>query len=361
MGLRVCLVATELFAWGRLGGFGAATRMIGAGLAARGVDVSVVVPAGPGQRSREELEGMDVHSFPLPRYPFTAGIYRKLHVDVYHSEEPSWGTKIALENVPSARHIATSQNPKTPGDWGLVEHHYPLRRRAYNHLAAASVDAYVKKLDAVYCQAKYIIPKTRALYDLEKYPCFLPNPVNVPATLPKKPVEPTVCFLGRFDAEKRPEAFFDLAKRFPDVRFVAAGKAHDPKRDAALRRRYSGIHNLELPGFLDGGDKEKLLDEAWVLVNTSVSECLPVSFLEASAHGCAILSPHDPDGFSSRFGWRVVGDDYASGLSRLIEGKWRVVGEAGHRYVYETHEYRRVIDMHIEAYKSALATPRPSS
>ncbi len=358
--MHVCLVATELFAWGRLGGFGAATRAIGRGLAKRGIRVSVAVPLGEGQKAIEELDGMEVHGFPLTRYPFTAGIYRRIDADVYHSEEPSWGTRLALDAVPWARHIATSQNPKTRFDWSLVERHYPTRRRIYNRIASPAVDACVRRLDAVYCQARYIIPKTRAIYGLPRDPGFLPNPVKVPEGV-KKADDPMVCFLGRFDAEKRPEEFFELARRFPDVRFVAAGRAHDAKRDEELRRSYSGVGNLELPGFLDGAEKERLLADSWVLVNTSVSECLPVSFLEASAHGCAILSPHDPDGFASGFGYHVRGGDYEAGLRWLLDGKWEEQGRKGREYVASTHEEKHVIDLHIRAYEEALATPRPSS
>lgn len=68
------------------------------------------------------------------------------------------------------------------------------------------------------------------------------------------------------------------------------------------------------------------LRESWVLVNTSVCECLPVSFLEAAAHSCAILSPHDPDGFATRFGNNVVDGGYASGLRWLLEGNWSEAG-----------------------------------
>ncbi len=361
MDLRVCLVATELFAWGRLGGFGAATRLIGGELARRGVRVSVVVPAGEGQRPVEELDGMEVHGFPLHRYPFTRRLYSQMRADVYHSEEPSWGTRLALEAAPAARHVATSQNPKTTSDWSRVERYYPNRRRVYNRLIAPSVDSCVARIDAVYCQAWHTIPKVKEIYGLSTPPGFLPNPVKIPPPS-QKPTEPTVCFLGRFDREKCPEAFFGLAEAFPEVRFVAAGAAHDRRRDGELRRRYSGVRNLELPGFLLGAEKERLLSESRVLVNTSVSECLPVSFLEAAAHGCAILSPHDPDGFAIRFGHHVRDGDYASGLRWLLDGgSWREAGERGRRYVSSVHEAGRVIDRHIEAYGRVLATPRPSS
>ncbi len=361
MDLHLCLVATELFAWGRKGGFGAATRMIGRELAKRGVDVSVVVPAGKRQGRLEELDGMAVHSFPLTRYPSTGDIYSGIKADIYHSEEPSWGTKIALEAVPGSKHVATSQNPKTREDWRMVERYYPLRRKLYNAFICPGVDGCVKRLDAVYCQAKYIVPKTKALYNLAEDPLFLPNPVRVPKRTPTKAKTPMVCFLGRFDREKRPETFFELAKEFPGVRFVAAGKANSKSRDDNLVRKYYPVRNLEFPGFIEGIEKEALLSSSWVLVNTSVSECLPVSFLEAAAHGCAILSPHDPDGFASGFGYHVKGGDYASGLRWLLEGNWKELGEKGRRYVSSVHEVGNVIDQHLAAYERVLSTPRPSS
>ncbi|UCD46102.1 MAG: glycosyltransferase, partial [Candidatus Bathyarchaeota archaeon] len=123
--------------------------------------------------------------------------------------------------------------------------------------------------------------------------------------MPEKVDEPIVCFLGRFDEEKRPEMFFELARRFPDFRFVALGRVHYEARDRMLRQLYGGTRNLDLPSFVTGQEKERVLDSSWIVVNTSVSECLPVSFLEAGAHGCAILSFHDPDGFASNFGYHV--------------------------------------------------------
>ena len=39
--MRICLIAVELFAWGKYGGFGRATRTIGRELVKRGIAVSV--------------------------------------------------------------------------------------------------------------------------------------------------------------------------------------------------------------------------------------------------------------------------------------------------------------------------------
>jgi len=355
MDLSVCLVSTELFGWGRYGGIDKITRDIGAGLVEKGVDVAVVVPRGEGQGAVEEVEGMRVHGFPLYSYPLTRPIYRGCDADVYHSEEPSWGSILAMREMPGRVHALTCQNPKTKGDWEMVNRYYPLRRRAFNWAFGGRLNETVGGMDGIYCQAKYIRPKVRELYGLEEEPGFLPNPVEVPERPPTKADRPTVCFLGRFDGEKRPELFFELALRFPDVEFIAVGATHDRRKGMHLREQYGGTSNLTMPGFLDGDEKSSVLGSAWVLVNTSVSECLPVSFLEAAAHGCAILSFHDPDGFSSRFGFHASEGWLETGLGWLLEeDRWRGLGERGRSYVSEVHGREKVIDMHIEAYRALL-------
>ena len=53
--MRICLLSTEIFAWGKYGGFGRATRTIGRELARRGLAVSAIVPRRPGQQAVESL------------------------------------------------------------------------------------------------------------------------------------------------------------------------------------------------------------------------------------------------------------------------------------------------------------------
>lgn len=361
--LRVCLISLEVFAWGRYGGIGRATRDIAGGLARRGVDVHVVTPRYPGQRTLEELDGFTVHGHSIYGYPFTGFTYRRIDADIYHSQEPGLGTLTALNSVSGALHLVTCQNPRTTEDWERQQRYYGLRRRAYNQFMEPKVSEAVRRADAVFCQSKHIISKAKELYRLEQDPGFLPNPVDVPECIPRKSSEPTVCFLGRLDPEKNPEGFIELARASPDVRFIVAGKAHDPRRNREMRQMMRGVPNLEHRGFVEGAEKKELLDESWVLVNTSHVECLPVAFLEAAAHRCSILSPHDPDGFATRFGHHVTGDDYESGLRWLLEDeRWREKGKEGYRYVSEAHEAGRVVDLHLEHYNRLVeekATPRP--
>jgi glycosyltransferase involved in cell wall biosynthesis len=258
--------------------------------------------------------------------------------------------------MPDRKHVVTSQNPKTREDWRLVNRFYPLRRRVFNALFDGRLRETVRRMDAVYCQARYIIPKVRSLYGLKKEPGFLPNPVEIPRRRPGKAGEPTVCFLGRFDGEKRPELFFELARRVPEVKFIALGRALSEFKDRRLRQVYGGIPNLEMPGFLMGTEKRRVLERSWILVNASVSECLPVSFLEAAAYRCAILSFNNPDGFASEFGCHVTDGDLHRGLRFLLEGdRWRERGEKGYAYVSEVHDLGRVVDQHLAAYEALLS------
>ncbi len=56
--------------------------------------------------------------------------------------------------------------------------------------------------------------------------------------------------------------------------------------------------NLRLTGFVTEEEKSRILASSWALMNTSVREALPVSFLEALAHKTPIISGEDPDGLT---------------------------------------------------------------
>lgn len=60
-------------------------------------------------------------------------------------------------------------------------------------------------------------------------------------------------------------------------------------------------------GHVDGEEKKKYLMESKILVNTSIHEAIPISFLEALSYGTLIVSNRNPENLASQFGnW--VGD-----------------------------------------------------
>jgi glycosyltransferase involved in cell wall biosynthesis len=117
-----------------------------------------------------------------------------------------------------------------------------------------------------------------------------------------------------------------------------------------------------MPGYVDqfaSDAVDRVLGESWILVNTSVREGLPNAFLEAAAHGCAILSAEDPDGFASRFGVRVEADDFAAGLAHLLNAdRWRSGGELARRYVLSTFGMESAVDRHVSVYEDLMRETR---
>ena len=90
-------------------------------------------------------------------------------------------------------------------------------------------------------------------------------------------------------------------------------------------------------------------------MNTSYREGLPNSFLEAAAHGCAILASVNPDDFTRRFGAHAAHDDFESCLSQLLEdNEWQARGEAGRVYVSERQNATAAPALHKEIYLSTM-------
>ena len=359
--MRICFICVEIFAWGKYGGFGRATRIIGRELAKRGIEVFAVVPRRKGQKPIEELDGITVLSF-KPYSPLSSSdLYKKCDADIYHSQEPSFGTYLAIRAMPTRKHMITFRDPKDTKDW-IMEFHLPSLSKMQviaNYLYEENflVKSAVLHSDGVFCAAKHLIPKVKVKYGLRMSPNFLPTPVSVPEKV-KKAVTPTVCFLARWDRRKRPEIFFELARKIPRVRFIGIGVGQDRKWDNHLRKRYSNLPNLEMTGLIDQfstNDLSSILEKSWVLVNTSKREGLPNSFLEALAHRCAILSRVNPDGITERFGYHVKDDDFVQGLARLLEqNTWKEKGENGYEYVKENFELGKIIDQHVSVYSEIL-------
>jgi glycosyltransferase involved in cell wall biosynthesis len=358
--VKLCFLVSEFFAWGKYGGYGTATRVVATELVRRGLDVTVLTPSRGKQPEREVVDGVTVLSYPAASLRTQLQLLSACNADVYHSQEPSLTTWLAMKAAPDRAHVVTCRDTRVQADWLIEMRSWLLDGTlrtllTYPYENNPLVTRAVRRAHAVYCPNEFSRPVAQKKYRLARLPGFLPSPVRAPEVPLVKAERPTVCSIGRWDRRKRPEVFFELARLFPGVRFIAIGQARTSARTEAFRRQYAGLPNLEMPGFLDqfsSREFQQLLSQSWILVNTALREGLPRSFLEAAYFKCAILSRVDPDGFASRFGRCVQEDDFAAGLQALLaQDGWRACGEAAHDYVSATYAVEQSVSQHLEVYR----------
>jgi glycosyltransferase involved in cell wall biosynthesis len=349
--LRVGVIANEFFDLrlgpGRMGGFGWAARQVGRIFQDPSRGVAVTYFTGELVGAPEGAETV-VHGTRLVlRQPTLFGDFRRLRAaqpDVFLSIDYRPTYRWLFGACPRTPVIIWARDPRPPEDVATV-----------NTLRVPCADDVLPK-SAIQpdCRCLARIVRTsrrrgRSLLFAGTSPhlrdkvagmigtppetfTLLPNPVDVePGAAPRHP-RPRVLFLARLDPYKRPWLAVELARRFPDVEFILAGKAH-----------YQGVGawtptdlppNVQLVGHVDGVAKARLLASSWVLLNTSIHEGLAVSFLEALACQTPLLACVDPGGVVSRFGLaagRFDGNGLA-GLPALEAALRRLLAEPSLRH-----------------------------
>lgn len=205
----------------------------------------------------------------------------------------------------------------------------------------------IKRLFALQCMmerkiifcttARTLVPRaerTYAIFPISAH--WLPNPIDIPdLQVIEYSDKPSVLYLGRLDAIKRPWIAFELAKRHPGIDFLIAGQAHNVELMSPWIERYKHLPNLKFLGHVEGDAKDQLLRSCWGVLNTSVHEAEPVSFLEAFSYGKCVVSCHDPDFEVTKFGYftgEVLGEglDEAS-INRFSDQLQRLVSNTKQR------------------------------
>ena len=213
------------------------------------------------------------------------------------------------------------------------------------------------------CNANFLAERANKAYNLpELKPYFLPNPLVMP-NLDNNVCSsrPSLSYIGRLDASKRVLIIFELAKRFPNIDFIIIGSpsASEGKILQPFIDQYTHLPNLKFLGTLDGEVKWKAIEGSWGMINTSIHEGLPVTFLESLCMAKPIISCLDPDGLVSRFGY-YTGDILGEGMDRGSLDKFSAQielflsdpqqrenkGRLGRAYVENRHSFEN-FDRHL--------------
>lgn len=363
--LRVCILTSQYFNPNKIGGFGSMSRALAEALAARHVPTSVIVPRRADEPFRENLKGVEIFRFPSHSARKALSLLKSSPATVFHSQDPTILTPLAVWARPDAAHVVTCRDPRDWRDW-LIEFRYATwdRRlrmpRNWFFETGPLVRWGVRRADAVYVPAGFLVEKVRRIFSPRHIEGVMPNLIAPPARRPHKNPKPVITFVGRLDPRKQPELFLDLASRFPRVQFQVVGQAESRRRDAELRRRYADRPNVRWIGLVDRFREPermaRILARSWILVNTSKREGLPLTFLEAAAWECAVVSALNPEDFVRRFGQHARDGDFEGAIRRLLSDPrfLRSEGRAARKYVLSIHGKERAIRLHLKAYRRAL-------
>jgi glycosyltransferase involved in cell wall biosynthesis len=188
----------------------------------------------------------------------------------------------------------------------------------------------------------------------------------VPATTSCVPFSRFAMWIGRAErqslSEKRPEMCLELARRCPDIPFLAVMNPVDLGRYAELQA--SKPANLTMMEHVPFSEIDSYFNRSFVLLNTSRYEGFPNTFLQAGKHALPILSLNvDPDGIIKQNDCGVVcGDDIdvmATELRRLWrdEGYARQLGRQARQYVEREHDLRVCLDELIRVLNRLIVLP----
>ena len=183
----------------------------------------------------------------------------------------------------------------------------------------------------------------------------IPNPVAVPAAVADPARRPaSVVTLARIGAAKGSfvllRAFAALAEDHPGTRLVLAGDG--PQEEAWRVAREAGVADrVDMPGWIGAAERDALLAGAGVFVLPSRVEGLPVSMLEAMAHGLpVVVTPVGgiPDAIEDGVTGRLVPPDDVEALTAALGGLLddpqgaAAMGAAGREAIHDTYDIEAV-------------------
>jgi glycosyltransferase involved in cell wall biosynthesis len=299
--------------------------------------------------------------------------------DVFLGIETMPFTPLLFRHIPKCRLILYVRDPRPQSEWDELD--TVVLTDDGSLRPDSSVRAFYRGLIrdrrlVVISQGSDLIQKARDLYGL---PADLPvglarSPVLVDEKfdLQTQPKENAVVWLGRLDPVKRPWLALEVAKRLPEIQFYFLGCAHE-KVSPYIIYPYQELPNVHMMGHHSDGMKLDLLKRCKLLINSSIHEAIPISFLEAMAYGTLIVSCQNPDAIVERFGaftGRILGDGrnqadlFVKAIKSILDDdvrRQRLANEA-RAYVLEHHNLANWIQLmrNLIRESSAFASPRPN-
>jgi glycosyltransferase involved in cell wall biosynthesis len=286
--------------------------------------------------------GVPILRFLHPRLTAMWRALERADADIYYCRAASMWlwlvTEFCRRHGRRSIYAGASDMDFAPDVGGQMRH---ARDRWLYRRGLAAVDAIV---------AQNEVQRASCLQNYGREAVVVPSCYQIPERQSAAPGEKNlVLWVGMLHQNKRPELFLDIAARLPHRRFVLVGGPRAGAQAFAerIRARAAAVANVEATGFLPLDEAERWFDRARVLVNTSLYEGMPNTFLQAWARGEPTVATV-PGGISSE-----TADQAALEIERLFtdEACWLAQSRAARARFAERHssssvlaQYRRLFE-----------------
>lgn len=337
------------------------------GLLESGHQVGVLVERKPLQAPQPFAEcdfveafRLDAGIFPLNwvyyRYPRLSAAIRDYAPDyVYHS--CAGFTTWVIEAAARRHGVKTLYRVANDADVDdRIRQRLPLLSRCFYRRA-------LRSCDIVLCQNRYerlIAQKARQASVHVVAKPFPPEDVEAdPLRLADRRY---IAWVGRFVPQKNMGTLLDVARELEEHEFAVAGKENPPVDSTTkqILNQLRRLPNVTFVGFLKRSEVLPFMRRAYCLLNTSLYEGHPNTFLEAYAAGTPVVTTKhvDPDGVVARERIGVATSSYAQlprEVRRIVElDQYDELAARCREYVRSEHDLKRQTARLIEILNDGL-------
>lgn len=322
--IKVGLIIDEYFGGANtaFGGYGFLARNhIAKYLPNENIQIDVLLGKGSKKLSVEQYDVDGIQLYRLPRRKWFARRWlKKQDYDVYLSVELTFNYILENEVNKNKKLVLWIQDPRPMYEWEEIKTVKLFPETSYYNQKIYDLvhEWYKHNRVRFISQGHFLNQKAIDLYQLDSNVDieYVPNPIDIDpgfdvATFSKKD---KIIFLGRLESVKRGWIFCEIARAMPAYEFYILGQTfRESGKNSEIMEGYQKIDNLHFVGHVEGEEKANYLKEAKILVNTSIHEALPISFLEALSYGTLLVSNRDPEQLTSKFGvyvGEVLGDGF---------------------------------------------------
>lgn len=364
--IKVALLIDEFFggAGTAFGGYGfLARKYICKYIPNENITIDVLLGRGKKQFTPTKYveDGINLYYLPKSRF-FAEKWIKKQNYDIYLSIELTNNFALECEKNKNKKLIFWIQDPRPWSDWREIETVNLFRESNYYNSKTYDFvnDLYKSNRIKFISQGFFLNDKAKDLYRLHDDVDiqYLPNPVDIDQNFDVTSYQKTnsIIYLGRIESVKRGWLFCEIAKCMPEYEFYVLGQTFREKdKNESIMSKYQNIKNLNFVGHVDGEEKSNYIKNAKILVNTSIHEALPISFLEALAYGTLLVSNRNPEDLTSKFGiWtgQINGDGfdqiekYVNAIDSLIknENKRKELSILARKYVEDVHNVHKFVN-----------------